>query len=226
VPPPCAPAVCPRRVPIPLMPSGLLTDDDNAVVLMLVEHVFPLLRVKNNIKWLRRTIISYHNWHCFFTSPMFIKGSIHKHDNHLAKIVNRKMRIVDVIRNNDVDYVNSRRRDSYNLIYIKHRLRSPPVDARPLADLIYHHIRCNVCELRDAMSSDNPSMRAHFYFVLGMWYNHMKYITTSLPPSVTFYTFVDAAVLVVASCPVPPTLQTLQTPNETSQHLNSCRPRV
>jgi len=47
-------------------------------------------------------------------------------------------------------------------------------------------------------------MRAHFYFVLGMWYNHMKYITTSLPPSVTFYTFVDAAVLVVASCPDPP----------------------
>jgi hypothetical protein len=103
-----------------------------------------------------------------------------------------------------VDYVNSRRRDSYDLIYIKHRLGAVVTsDAHPLADLIYQHIQCNVCELRDVMLSDQPSMKAHFYFVVGMWYNHMKYITLIIPSSVTFYMFVDAAVLVCSAPSVP-----------------------
>ena len=172
--------------------TRLFSDNDNDMIMLLVDNVFPLLGGDRHVLWLRNCISAHHNWYSFFTSDNVAKRNLHKYHNYLIKLVGRKRALLDVVRANDTDYLLGRKRDSNDLRYVKYRFDGghPGVVDGAALPYIVHNSR----QLTVLFNSTDPSLKAHFYFVTGMLY-------TQLQQSVTFYAFVDMVINVITADP-------------------------
>lgn len=156
----------------------LFSENDSVMVTLLIDNVFPLLRTDRRVLWLRNTLASYQDWYGFFKNA----DKIHEHHNYLVKLVTRKLRMLEEV--NTGVFLVPRKRMSPELKYMKYRFG---LDQGSVFD-IPTIVEKNRNNLRSIFNSDDPNVKTHFFFVLGMMYSHDH------PEGVTFYEFVDVVI--------------------------------
>lgn len=159
--------------------------DDSCVVSYILESVFPMIHHREQMKWLRGVIISYHKWNGFFTNEKWHKDNINGHHNSITKEVGRRKAILRVINDNDRDYITSRKRMNDDYFFIIKRMGmevSCKYWERMAAKEINSSEKSTVdrcvagimAGLRETYHSDDPMMKCHYYFVVARLYKEMK----------------------------------------------------
>lgn len=179
------------------------SSEDHAIISFLIEYVFPVLDERNQIKWLRDTIGSYHNWNGLFSNERWHSDVIKQYHNTLMKEVCRRKKALAVIENADIEYVFSRKRMSADTLFIASRLNIPNFNTKQLAKAclsdnekweIDHRLRRMPSEFFSLFHSKDAMRMVHFFCVLYIFYKEMK-VTEKIRESVTLYSFIDYVTL-------------------------------
>jgi hypothetical protein len=170
------------------MSGKFVTIKDHAMLTLIVSNIFPLLENTDKVKWLRNTIARYHDWYSFFSHDNWGRSTIKNHHNYLVKLVTRKKNILAVVERNDVEYVNSRLRMSVELHFIKYMIGKKNQITIDDSGVLCNWVSSNIDSITTVLSSKDPDVRVHYYFILAMLYNKCM---PNKDPVLPFYVFTD-----------------------------------
>lgn len=181
---------------------------DHALISFLIEFVFPILDERNQIKWLRGVIQSYHMWNGLFMNERWHRDVIKEHHNFIVKEVTRRRNLLSAIKCRDFDFVLSRKRMSDDLLWVICRLGMGERYTRLLSKILLNddeqweverRLNMNAVELRGLFRSNNPRMLVHFFCVMASVFLEMKE-SNRIRKSVTLYSFLDIVTCKFSRC--------------------------